>query len=296
MTVALTMNNPFKTQEVIQDASKALAQSSSESPRLDAELLLCHVLSCTRIDLLKAKHDFLSQEDLNSFKKLLQRRQDHEPIAHILGKQEFYGHTFKVTKETLIPRPETELLVEAASKYLSTLDETAQVIDLGTGTGCIPISLSLLHPEASICAVDIHEKTLETAKENAEKLGATQVVFSQKDILQKEFWEQKQSYDLIISNPPYISKNEVDSMSTEVLKHEPKRALFADNKGLKFYEVFAKFGMNILSSHGLMFLELSPMIYGDVCKIFEARGWFIKETIHDFAGLKRHIIVQTKAF
>ena len=290
------MNTPrifVKTQNLINLASIKLATKGFETPRLDVELLLCHTFSCERIDLYKKKYELIDSQAEKQFQFFLERRLKSEPIAYILGYKEFYGYPFQVNQATLIPRPETELLVKEASDFLQENPWAKNIIDLGTGTGCLGITLALLHKKIKVKAIDVAEETLKKAKENAKnlRLDKNQIDFDKKDILDKEFWSQEKTYDLIISNPPYIGREEQGTLSPEVLQHEPRKALFADKNGLEFYYTYAKYGKHILADKGQMFLELSPIIYHEVCRIFLSFDWRVKKTIIDYGGHRRHIIV-----
>lgn len=282
-----------KLRDIIDSASQKLRSHNIETPRLDVEILLSHVLLCSRIDLYKKKHELINSSQVLAFDKLLTRRCQQEPIAYLIGSKGFYGHTFRIDSSTLIPRPETELLVEEASTFLKENSWATKVLDLGTGSGCIAISLALLHPDVKVTALDLSYKALLRAKENSKEIGCqqNQITFSEQNILENEFWQNSEKFHMIISNPPYIGTKESSSLSPEVLHYEPSEALFAKNNGLEFYVTYAKNAKNILKSKGRLFLELSPVIYKEVCKIFKNQGWNLEKTIRDYAGHNRHIVL-----
>jgi len=220
----------------------------------------------------------------------------HEPIAYIIGTQEFYGYEFKVTANTLIPRPETELLVSATLDFLRASEESSpKILDLGTGTGCIALTLTLEHQGVHVTAVDLSAEPLQVTEKNRAKLklNPQRILIEQADVLAESFWQRQERFDALISNPPYIGIQEKKSLEKNVLGFEPHTALFAEDEGLAFYKTYAKFSHKLLKPHGKLFLELSPIIYEKVCQIFKKHNWQIVETITDLAGHKRHIICQT---
>jgi release factor glutamine methyltransferase len=213
----------------------------------------------------------------NYLKRLLQ----YEPVQYILGYAEFYGLRFKVNTAVLIPRPETEELVEFVIAEIQ--DPRCNIVDIGTGSGCIPITLKKTLPDISVSSIDISEKALTIAKENA-LLNGVDVTFIQMDILQ-DFPDQK--YDIIVSNPPYISPDEKEKMNNNVLRYEPHLALFSDDP-LLFYKRIAEIGPQILSPNGLIYLEVSEFRSKEVADIYMNRGW--KATIKSDIRGKGRII------
>ena len=285
--------NELSTEKILREADIQLRKSGLESPKLESEILLAHILSCSRIDLYKREFDKLSQEKNSQFQVLLKRRCLKEPIAHLTGHKEFCGHLFQVTPDTLIPRPETELLVEEIASYFSETPGANTLIDLGTGTGCIPLSLAKENQQLNIKAVDLSSGALSVAKQNKKQLGLEkkQILFEQADILNSPFWEKLGKFHVIVSNPPYIGQQEEKDLEQDVLAYEPHKALFAKKEGLEFYQVFASQAKKHLFPLGKLFLELSPIIYNDVCQVFEKKGWTLEKTILDYSGHKRHIIL-----
>ena len=188
--------NEFSTEKILREAEIQLRKSGLSSPKLESEILLAHVLSSSRIDLYKRKFDKLSQEKNSQFQALLKRRCLKEPIAHLTGYKEFCGLLFKVTHDTLIPRPETELLVEEVASYFSDNPEADTLADLGTGTGCIPLSLAKENLRLNIKAVDLYSSALSVAKQNKKQLGLEKrnILFEQADILKASFWEDLKNF------------------------------------------------------------------------------------------------------
>lgn len=214
-------------QSLLNDARNRLA-AICDSPQLDAELLLAHVTGKDRIYFYTWPEHSLEISLVIHYENLLQRRLHGEPLAHIVGEREFWSLRLKVTPDTLIPRPETELLVEEALKIIP-LDKAWEILDLGTGSGAIALALALERPGASIIATDLSAKALAIAAHNAQRLGLTNIRFVQGD------WyaalEPGTSFDLIVSNPPYIAEHDTHLKHQE-LRHEPYQALASGEDGL----------------------------------------------------------------
>lgn len=213
----------------------------------------------------------------------LQRLLKHEPVQYILGYAEFYGLKFKVTPAVLIPRPETEELVELIGEEIS--DPKLSILDIGTGSGCIPITLKKNIPQADLTGLDISEDALQIAKENAQSNGVD-VTFVQMDVL-NEIPGQK--YDVIVSNPPYIGYDEKEKMNDNVLIHEPHLALFSEDP-LMFYKRIAEIAPKILNTDGKIYVEVSEFRAKEVADIFSKLG---KAKIKkDMSGKERIVFVQ----
>jgi release factor glutamine methyltransferase len=220
------------------------------------------------------------EEVLNEY---LQRLLKHEPVQYILGYAEFYGLKFKVSPAVLIPRPETEELVAWVLSDIKT--PTAKILDIGTGSGCIPVSLKVNMPGAIIDALDISTDALIIARENAVSNGVN-VGFMQLDILKEV---PAQQYDILISNPPYIGYDEKEKMNSNVLNYEPHLALFSGDP-LLFYKRIAEIAPALLKPKGTIYLEISEYRASEVANIFEVKGYkaFIKK---DMSGKERMVRV-----
>ncbi|WBX72433.1 peptide chain release factor N(5)-glutamine methyltransferase [Tenacibaculum retecalamus] len=263
-------------------------------------LLIEEKLGFQRIDsVLKA--DFNIPSDVIEFFSLtIKRLQKEEPIQYILGNTEFYGLPFLVNKNTLIPRPETEELVEWVLEEVAVLqniqDEKISILDIGTGTGCIPISLKQQLPNATISAIDVSSDALITAKENA-KLNSVKIDFFEADILKainlEEILKQGQNdvkLDIIISNPPYVRELEKVEIKSNVLENEPHLALFVDdNNPLIFYDKIADLAKLHLSKNGLLFFEINQYLGKETVKMLEDKGFKNIELKKDFSGNDRMI-------
>lgn len=269
----------------------------TDSPRLDAELLLAHALGVSRVYLYTHFDRVLSPGEREPFRSALHRRGQGEPIAYILGTKEFRGHPFEVTPAVLIPRPDTEIAVdtaiEIAAAWPSTESETIRILDIGTGSGCIAIALALALPNARLTAWDISSEALTVARRNALKLGVnSRVTFEYCDALNPQTWinTPAEGYHLIISNPPYISHSERESLNISVLGFEPHSALFADDDGLVFYKQLAKQASRFLRPDGKMILEIGSSQAKDVLNILASMGWTQPSVIRDLGRNDRCIV------
>ena len=239
-------------------------------------------LGMSRVDMSLNLNKELSRVELSALEKGLKRLQKHEPIQYILGEIEFFGLPFKVNKNVLIPRPETEELVEW---ILQDLQETGKdeprILDIGTGSGCIAISLAKNLPKALVSAIDISEAALETAKMNA-ALNGVEVGFLQKDIL--SMGELTEKYDLIVSNPPYVRELEKHEMKPNVLNNEPETALFVkDENPLLFYDKIAKLAQVGLKKNGGLYFEINQYLGKETEQLIREAG-METELRKDFLG------------
>ena len=231
----------------------------------------------------------ISQEDIYIANGMVEELKQGRPLQYILGEAWFYKYPFKVNEAVLIPRPETEELVEW---ILSCIDKPKlSILDIGTGSGCIPITIKKEKPETHITSVDISQEALATAEENAQQLN-TEIKFLELDFLTESSWVDLNKYDIIVSNPPYIPVNEKETLSVNVRNHEPHQALFVpENQPLFFYEKIAKFGKEYLNDQGLIFLELHQDYAYETKKLFEEFGYKNVELRKDISGNDRMLKV-----
>lgn len=234
----------------IQDAMalSCRLQKTSESPRLDAELLLCHVLAKPRSYLLAWSDTILGEDQYQQYEALLERRVAGEPVAHLIGSQGFWTLDLEVTEDTLIPRPETELLIEVALAL--PLGEEARVADLGTGTGAIALALASELPSWQVTGCDRVTEAVELAERNRERLGIHNAGF----VHGSWFEPLNGVFDLIVSNPPYIDPDDPHLQQGDV-RFEPLSALIADNKGMADIELIAEQARQHLSTGGWLLFE-----------------------------------------
>ena len=223
----LVSSRTWTIREILDWATKDFAGRGIESPRLDAELLVAKALGIDRVGLYLDLNRPLVDAERSSIRPLVARRRQREPVAYILGHRDFYGRRFKVTPDVLIPRPDTETLVDHALECIPK-DAACRVLDVGTGSGAIAVSIAAERPLATVSATDISEAALKVAADNAERLGVgDRIRFERADLL-----IGAGQYDVIVSNPPYIAKSDMSSLQAEVRDHEPPSALQAGDDGL----------------------------------------------------------------
>lgn len=223
-----------------------------ETATLDADLLARHVLGWDLATWLARRGEPADAPFVNKFEALIERRLEREPVAYIRGVQEFWGRDFLVTPAVLIPRPETELLIEQANEYLRAHPRAA-VVDVGTGSGCIAVTLALEHPTITVHAVDISDDALHVASRNAARLGAAErVTFIRGSLLSAT----PHPVDVIVTNPPYVAERDRPGLSREVRDHEPAVALFGGEDGWRDIRALLRSAPQALSGDGLMLMEL----------------------------------------
>jgi release factor glutamine methyltransferase len=242
-------------------------------------------LGVTKNDLITSKS--ISEEQLSGMDDIIKRVNTFEPIQYILGKTWFYEHEFFVNENVLIPRPETEELVQKAISL-----SPKSVLDLGTGSGCIAISTALGLKHAKVFAIDISENALDIAKKNNENLNAN-VKIQKADILNFESPFGEQKFDLILSNPPYVKENEIPEMRSNVLNFEPHLALFVSNDDpLIFYKKIAEIGQAYLEDKGHVLVEINSYLGPETCDVFTNAGYSKVELIQDFFEKDRMVLAK----
>ncbi len=232
------------------------------------------------------KQEILSPTVLEKIKSIVLRLKNNEPIQYILGETEFYGVKFKVNTSVLIPRPETEELVQWVVQ--SKLPANCNILDIGTGSGCIAIAIKSRLKNAKVSGIDISDKALEIARQNAVENGL-EVNFYLADILNCSNLN-REKYDAIISNPPYIREREKEQMHGNVLNYEPKIALFVPNSDpLKFYRAIAVFAKNNLHEKGMLFFEINENLGDEMVELFTKHGFYHVEVRKDINGKNRMV-------
>lgn len=257
----------------------------TSSPRLDAELLLGHALKLSRIQLYTQFDKPLSGPEREPFKAFLKRRSNGEPVAYITGEREFMGLAFMVGPAVLIPRPDTEVLVEEVLN-LSKGHQRPSILDVGTGSGCIAVSLAKLLERAEVTAWEIEDGALLVAAANADR-HAVSVAMAKVDALDAANWQGPGRYDVIVSNPPYVAPSE--SLPASVVNFEPGRALFAPPDGLGFYRAMAKWAPHLLVLDGRVALEVGHTQSEIVAQILADCGWRDIKLRQDYAKVDRVI-------
>jgi len=270
---------------------------------LAAELLLLHVTGSDRTWLYSHPEEVLAEPIAEAYFGLVARRASGEPTQHLTGKQEFWGLEFEVTPDVLIPRPETEHLIEVALDRLAvreiragrtprTSGEGITLVDIGTGSGCIAISLAKELPAATIYATDISKAALEVARRNADRHGfAGRIHFLECHLLTElpslDTRHSQLSFDLIIGNPPYVGRREAEQLPVEVRKHEPGIALFGGDEGYEFYGLLIPEAAQHLKPGGLLVLELGYNSLPAVRPLLDASHWSNVGVTNDLAGMPR---------
>jgi len=258
-------------------------------PRLSTELLLSDVLHCNRIDLYLQFDRILSRQERKQFREYVQRRLKREPVQYILGETEFMGLPFRVTPATLIPRPETEILVEAVFEQLQELNRPdVKILDIGTGSGCIAISIAKQYPECEVWAIEKSAEALSVARENA-AMNQVSVNFILGDFFQLPE-EIIQPFDIVVSNPPYVSEAELKNLQPEIIKYEPRMAVVAGEDGLIFYKKLIDCLPRILKKPGTIFLETGYNQAKAVTRLFLRRGYKTKIK-QDYNQIERVVII-----
>jgi len=250
----------------------------------DAELLLLHTLQISRAALLAYPNRELPTDQQNRYQSLIMRRLQHEPIQYIIGQQEFYGLNFHVTPAVLIPRPETEHLVEAVLKLLPS-DQPLKIADIGTGSGAIAVALAVHLPHVTVTALDISPDALVIAATNArENKVADRINFLESDLLSAST-ACEEAFDAVVSNPPYIPNTDRPSLHPQVREHEPASALFAGETGLDIYRRLIPQAHNALKHNGLLALEIG---YGQQAALTELlSGWQSVAFLEDLQQIPR---------
>jgi release factor glutamine methyltransferase len=241
--------------ESIKLSTEYLQKKGIESPRINAELLLANILNCKRLDLYLKFDQPLKEEEIILYRGFISRRGKFEPLQYITGSVEFYGLEIKVNKSVLIPRPETEILVETIINSVEK-EKNIDILDIGTGSGNIAISIAKNLPNSKISAIDSSTDALETAKENA-KLNSVEdrIDFLNDSILNGINYSIKK-YDIIVSNPPYISRDEFGNLQPELKVYEPRTALTDESDGLSFFRIISSKTRSILKENGKLFFEV----------------------------------------
>jgi release factor glutamine methyltransferase len=268
-----------------------LDQAGVPSAPLAAELLLMHVLDRDRTYLYAHPEKQLQAAQAEAFLALIRKRAAGTPTQYLTGHQEFWGMDFEVTPDVLIPRPETEHLIEVALSRIgeSRRNNPLQIADVGTGSGCIAVALAKEFPNANIFATDISSAALTIAQRNAARNNLSdRITFTECNLL--EGVPQQPQLNLIVSNPPYVARKDVASLPIDVREHEPQIALFAGEDGMEIYPRLIAQAKNHLAEGGLLVLELGLGLFENVGDLLEARsGWTRVSATQDLAGIVRVI-------
>lgn len=272
--------------DILNDAAHALENAGIPSARLDAEVLLSFCLNCDRLEFLKNPDMKISDEQFTGFTNLIARRLHWEPVAYITGRKNFWTFSLEINKAVLIPRPDTEIIVEETLDVCrKTESAKLKILDIGTGSGAIALALAKEIPFAEIIATDISASALALARKNAHALHLeNKIDFRQGDL----FDPVEEVFDIIVSNPPYISEEEYKKLPAGVKDYEPAAALLAGKKGTEFFETLLDQAPGYLKKNGWLLLEIGAKQEKDIRGLLEESGFFERITLRrDYAGLPR---------
>ncbi len=278
--------------EAIQKSADFLGKKEVESARLNAELLLAHLLKMPRMKLYLNFERVLTAAETDGLRELVKRRGQREPLQHIIGSTNFCGCEIVVNRHALVPRPETELLAELGWAFLAKCNlQPATALDFGTGTGCIAIALAVKCPHAKTSALDFSADALALAKQNAQQNKvAERVEFFHGDGFSA--LPGKVQFDLIVSNPPYIASAEIETLSPEVRDFDPRAALDGGADGLDFYRRLATEAKSFLKPDGKIMLEFGDGQADAIKKIYESEKWIVEAVQEDYSHRARILVAR----
>jgi release factor glutamine methyltransferase len=303
LPVNLSMSTPASTpkadggwtiRRVLEWTSGYLREKGSDSPRLEAEVLLAHARGCPRIQLYTAYDEVLPETIRSTMRELVQRRAAAEPVAYLVGHREFFGLKFRVSPDVLIPRPETETLVMETLERTKSL-ERPRLLDLGTGSGCVAVAIAVNHPGAQVTAIDISPAALAVARSNVEQHGVADRV----ELIESDLFAGVAAgtqFDAIVSNPPYVRIDEMDGLPPEIRLHEPQLALVAGPEGLDVFRRIAAEAPRWLTPGGFVLVEFSPEQAARVQGLFTPEfGWRQNRILNDNSGQPRALYAETSS-
>ena len=274
--------------DAIKLSTDYMEKKGVESPRLNSELFLAGILKCKRLELYLNFERPLTTAETDTLRNYISRRGKFEPLQYILGSVEFYGLEFAVNPGVLIPRQETEILIDTVIQKLGA-NFSGRILDIGTGSGIIPVCLAAHLPGAAFTALDISSDALSTAKANAEQNGAAEKIeFVQGDIFDKDL-SFNSKYDAIISNPPYISVKDCENLQKELLEYEPRGAYCDNADGFTFYREIITRAKDFLNPSGKLFFEAGEGQYMQIEEILKLAGYNNVESIKDYLNIERVI-------
>ena len=259
---------------------KDLLNHNIQTAKIDTEVILADVLKISRVNLITKQNTSLNQEQEDLFTKLIKRRKQQEPVAYILNKKEFWNESYYVDKRVLIPRPETEILIEMLLKKVKDKSKAFQILDLGCGSGCLLISCLKEFNKSLGLGIDISSLALEVAKKNIQ----THKINSRAKLLKLDLFKLdiKKKFDFILSNPPYLTSSEYRNLSKDVKDYEPKQALVGGFDGILYYKKIISFSKSSLKKNGFLALEIGDGQYKEIKKLL---------TNHSFRVLDKYQLI-----
>jgi release factor glutamine methyltransferase len=283
--VSAAPQSPWTIESVLRWSTDDFRTRGIDTPRLDAELLLAHALCSSRIQLVVDAKRPLESDELVRFRELVKRRRTREPIAYILARREFYGRTFRVDGRVLVPRPDTEALVDVALDRTRQVSLSMRALDLCTGSGCVAITLARERVTSHVFACDISDGALVVARDNALRLGAYNVAFSRGDLF--DAVAPSLRFDLVTANPPYIAAGDIAALEPEIREHEPRLALLAGGDGLLVLERLVLDAPRYLVGRGVLAVEVGAGQAAAVEQIFLRAGFVDIERKRDYGRIER---------
>jgi release factor glutamine methyltransferase len=280
------MNEGWTVSRVVRWAADDFRARGIESPRLEAELLLAHALGTDRMRIIVEAERGLADDELARYRELIQRRRKGEPVAYLRGYKEFYGRTFRVDHRVLVPRADTEILVETALARTASRSMGRRYLDLCTGSGCVAISLARERPGCQVFAVDASRAALEVARENDVRLGA-QVAWFEGDLFEPLAGFPGVSFDLVTANPPYIPEGELASLPLDIRAFEPQLALSGGADGLDVLGRVVAGAPRFLRKGGVLAVEMGMGQTSRVQALFEEAGFGAVKVDKDYGGHDR---------
>ena len=279
--------------EVIKLSTEYLQKKGVEAPRANAEILLAEILKCKRLELYLSFDKPLAENEVQIYREAIRKRGLRIPLQYIVGNVEFYGLKLIVNENVLIPRPETELLVE---KIINESDKSAslKILDIGVGSGNISLSILKNLPNTNVVAIDISESALEVAKQNAELNSLQDRIELKHFDIMKDDLNSLGKFDLIVSNPPYVSVNDFESLEPELKVHEPRIALTDNSNGISFYKSIIEASDQILNRPGKIYFELGMGQSMEVKNLFDQKGFSNITITKDYSGIDRIISGELK--
>ena len=279
--------------ESIKLSTQFLTEKGIESPRANAEILLADILNCKRLDLYLLFDRPLTDVEIQRYREYLKRRGTFEPLQYITGKVEFYGIEILVDRSVLIPRPETELLIENIAKQYSGKNNLS-ILDIGSGSGNISIALAHNFPSAKITSTDISDEALKIANKNAVQNNvADRINFIKHDIFEDDL-NSFQIFDIIVSNPPYVSKESFSKLQKEIINFEPRSAVTDEKDGYTFFTVIAEKASKKLNDNGKLFFEIAEGQSNEVVKIMGKNNFTNIVVIKDYQRIDRIVYGELK--
>jgi release factor glutamine methyltransferase len=288
-SAVMTQREPAQTWtigKVLEWATADFRARGLPNPRLDAEVLLAFALGETRIKLVIDRDRPLAAEDLARFRELVKRRRAHEPVAYLVGVREFYGRAFRVDARVLVPRPDTEALVDAALQRTAHVSMSLRALDLCTGSGCVAVTIARERPTSRVHATDTSEGALTVARENALRIGAYNASFARADLFEG-LDPLRLRVDLVVANPPYIATAEIADLAPDIRDHEPRAAIDGGMDGLDLIRRIVDGAPAFLVAGGALALEVAAGQAPEVARLMSARGFQNVAATRDYAGIER---------